>query len=147
MVAVITVNVGVLRVSYVGLNNGNNEVGDDDDVDKGDSDGGGDNDDNDDDADDTCRQGLKSIIICPVWPREQFPWRTIRKKVPYEGRTRRSDKADLTRTALLEIRTSPVKTMRNNFVAKNVSLDMSESEHSDSEFYYPGELSDAAMLQ
>ena len=30
---------------------------------------------------------------------------------------------------------------------KSVSLKMSESEHSDSEFYYPGELSDAEMLQ
>ena len=30
---------------------------------------------------------------------------------------------------------------------KTVSLKMSESEHSDSEFYYPGELSDAEMLQ
>ena len=30
---------------------------------------------------------------------------------------------------------------------KRVSLKMSESEHSNSEFYYPGELSDAEMLQ
>ena len=49
--------------------------------------------------------------------------------------------------ALLEMHTVPAKTMRNNFVAKSVSLKMSESEHSDSEFYYPGELSDAEMLQ
>ena len=30
---------------------------------------------------------------------------------------------------------------------KSVSLKMSESEHSDSQFYYPCELSDAEMLQ
>ena len=30
---------------------------------------------------------------------------------------------------------------------KSVSLKMSKSEHSDSEFYYPGELSDAERLQ
>ena len=30
---------------------------------------------------------------------------------------------------------------------QSVFLKMSESEHSDSEFYYPGELSDAEMLQ
>ena len=41
------------------------------------------------------------------------------------------------------MRTAPAKTVRNYFV----SLKMSESEHSDSEFYYPGELSDAEMLQ
>ena len=45
------------------------------------------------------------------------------------------------------MRTAQAKTMGNNFVAKSVSLKMSESEHSDSEFYYPGELSDAEMLQ
>ena len=47
---------------------------------------------------------------------------------------------------LLEMRTAP-PTMRNNFVAKKSFLEMSESELSDSEFYYPGELSDAEMLQ
>ena len=30
-----------------------------------------------------------------------FPWKTIREKVPYEGRTRGSDRAAKTRTALL----------------------------------------------
>ena len=58
-----------------------------------------------------------------------------------------SDRAGKTHTALLEMRTVPAKTMRNNFVAKKCFLEMSESEHSDSEFYYPGELSDAEMLQ
>ena len=90
------------------------------------------------------------IIIWPVRPREQFPWKTIRKKVPYEGRTRPSDRAGKTRTALLESVTT--KSMRvndkNNFVAAKVySLQMShESEHSESEFYYPGELSHAQLL-
>ena len=38
--------------------------------------------------------------------------------------------------------------MRNNFVVTSVFFfKMSESEHSDSEFYYPGELSDDEMLQ
>ena len=59
------------------------------------------------------------FIIRPVRPRTQFPWKTIREKVPYEGRTRRSDRAGKTRTALLE--TSRAKSMRvndkNNFVA------------------------------
>ena len=54
------------------------------------------------------------------------------------------------RTALLE--TAAEKSMRvndkNNFVAAKVySLQMShESEHSESEFYYPGELSHAELL-
>ena len=52
-----------------------------------------------------------------------------REKVPYEGRTRLSDRAGKTRTALLEIRTalletSTAKLMRvndkNNFVAAKV---------------------------
>ena len=45
---------------------------------------------------------------------------TIRKKVPYEGRTRQ--RAGKTRTALLEMRMAPAKTMRNNFVAKKCFL-------------------------
>ena len=49
-------------------------------------------------------------------------------------------------TALLERYKALAKTMRNNFV-DSVSLKMSESEHSDSEFYNPGGLSDAEMLQ
>ena len=55
----------------------------------------------------------------------QFPWKTIREKVPYEGRTRRSDGTGKTRTALLEMRkalpgTPTTKSIRvnekNNFV-------------------------------
>ena len=81
----------------------------------------------------------------------QFPWKTIREKVPYEGRTRRSDGTGKTRTALLEMRkalpgTPTTKSMRvneknnfvlskqfsNNFVLSNFVLSkMShESEHS-----------------
>ena len=37
-----------------------------------------------------------------------FPWKTRREKVPYEGRTRGSDRAAKTRTAILE------KSMRVN---------------------------------
>ena len=68
----------------------------------------------------------------------------MREKVPYEGRTRRSDRAG-TRTALLE--TSVAKSMRVNgknnilLLPKFVLSTMShESEHSEREFYYPGEL-------
>ena len=52
-----------------------------------------------------------------------------KEKVPYEGRTRRSDRAGKTRTALLEMRTAlletgTAKSMRfndkNNFVAAKV---------------------------
>ena len=46
-----------------------------------------------------------------------------KKKFPYEGRTRQSDRAGKTRTALLEMRTAPAKTMRNNFVAKKCFLE------------------------
>ena len=82
----------------------------------------------------------------------------MRGKVPYEGRTRRSDRAGKTRTALLQIRTalletSAAKSMRVNgknnilllpkFVLSTVNR---ESEHSGSEFYYPGELSHAELL-
>ena len=35
----------------------------------------------------------------------------------------------------------------NMFMVNFIYLKISESEHSDSEFYYPGELSDAEMLQ
>ena len=92
---------------------------------------------------------LIGFIIWPVRPRVQFPWKTIKEKVPYEGRTRRSDRAGKTRTALLEMRTAlletaTAKSMRVNdkiilllpkFVLSKVSH---ESEHSESEFYYPG---------
>ena len=57
----------------------------------------------------------------------QFPWKTIREKVPYdEGRTRQSDRARKTRTALLE--TATAKSMRvndkNNFVATKVNCSL-----------------------
>ena len=69
------------------------------------------------------------FIIWPVRPRSQFPWKTIREKVPYEGRTRRSDRARKTRTGLLEMRTALVETAtaklmrvngKSNFVAAKV---------------------------
>ena len=69
-------------------------------------------------------------------PRAQFPWKTIREKVPYEGRTRRSDRARKTRTALLQMRTAllekpTAKSMRvndkNNFVAAKVCFLQNES--------------------
>ena len=47
------------------------------------------------------------VIVWSVRPHEQLPWKTITKKGPYEGRTRRSDRAGKTRTALLEKRTTP----------------------------------------
>ena len=52
-------------------------------------------------------KNLVIIIIWPVRPHEQFPWKTIRKKVLYEGSTRQSDRAGKTRMALLEMRTAP----------------------------------------
>ena len=59
----------------------------------------------------------------------QFPWKTIREKVPYEGRTRRSDRAGKTRTALLE--TAAAKSMgvndKNNFIAAKVCSLQNES--------------------
>ena len=51
-----------------------------------------------------------NFIIWPVRPRAQFPWKTIRENVPYEDRTRRSDRAGKTRTALLEMRTAQLET-------------------------------------
>ena len=80
---------------------------------------------------------------------------TIRKKVPYKGRTHRSDRVGKTHTALLETCTAPqnrreLKLMTEivlflqNFVFFKIN---DESEHSDSEFYYPGELSDVKLLQ
>ena len=69
------------------------------------------------------------IIIWPVRPSTQFPWKTIREKVPYGGCTRQSDRAGKTRTALLE--TSTAKSMRvndkNNFVAAKVCSLQNES--------------------
>ena len=84
---------------------------------------------------------------------------TVREKVPYEGRTRRSDRAGKMRTALLETRTALLETSaaksmsvngKNNILLlpKFVLSTMShESEHSEGEFYYPGELSHAERLQ
>ena len=51
-------------------------------------------------------RAIMGFIIRPVRPRAQFSWKIIQEKVPYEGRTRRSD----TRTALLE--TPTAKSMR-----------------------------------
>ena len=76
------------------------------------------------------------FIIRPVRPRTQFPWKTIREKVPYEGLTRRSDRAGKTRTALLEMRTALLETFtaksmrvhdKNNFVAAKVCSLQNES--------------------
>ena len=50
------------------------------------------------------------FIIWPVRPRAQFPWETIREKVPYEGRTPGSDRAGKTSTALQEMRTALLET-------------------------------------
>ena len=50
------------------------------------------------------------FIIWPVRPRTQFPCKIIGEKFPYEGRTRRSDRAGKTRTALLEMRTALIET-------------------------------------
>ena len=76
-------------------------------------------------------------------------WKTIREKVPYESRTRRSDRAGKTRTPLLEMRTAPLETataksmrlndkkqilLRPKFVFSKMSH---RSEHSESEFLYP----------
>ena len=74
--------------------------------------------------------------IWPVRPRAQFPWKTIRENVPYEGRTRRSDRAGKTRTALLEMRTALLETAaaksmrvndKNSFVAAKVCSLQNES--------------------
>ena len=71
-------------------------------------------------------QKVTKFIIWPVRPRAQFSWKTITEKVPYESRTRRSDRAGKTRAALLEMRmalleTPTAKLMRvndkNNFIA------------------------------
>ena len=42
----------------------------------------------------------------PYGPAQIFPWKTIRKKFPYEGHMGRGDRARKTRRALLEIRTA-----------------------------------------
>ena len=75
-----------------------------------------------------------------------FPWKTIRKKVPYEDRTCKSDRARKMYTALLEmcralLETCSPKLMQDNdrmqnFVFSNTS---NKSEYSDSKYFYPGE--------
>ena len=62
------------------------------------------------------------FIIWHVWPCTQFLWKTIREKVPYEGHTRRSDRAGKTRTALLETATAKLMQVndKNNFVTAKV---------------------------
>ena len=52
-----------------------------------------------------------------------------------------------TGTALLETRTSLHKQCKTICLLQNVFFKMSESEHLDSEFYYPGKLSGVEMLQ
>ena len=49
--------------------------------------------------------------------------------------------------ALLEMHTAPQKQCERILLLQSVFLKMSESKHSHSEFYYPGELSDVKMLQ
>ena len=74
--------------------------------------------------------GVRTFILClviyfiiwPVRPRAQFPWKTIREKVPYEGRTRQIDRAGKTRTALLEMRTALLETATTKSMAKVCSL-------------------------
>ena len=87
----------------------------------------------------------------------QFPWKTIREKVPYEGCTCRSDRAGKTRTTLLEMRAALLETFttksmsfndkHNLVLPKFILSKMShESGHSERELYYPGELSHAELL-
>ena len=79
-----------------------------------------------------------TIKTWPARPRAPIPCKTIREKVPYEGRTRWSDRAGKTGTALLETpkaKSIPVNE-KNSFV-----------EYSESEIYYPGEVSHAELLQ
>ena len=51
------------------------------------------------------------------------------------------------RTALLEMHTVPQNQCETILLLQSVFLKMSENKYSDSEFYYPGELSDTEMLQ
>ena len=60
-----------------------------------------------------------------------------RKKLLYEGRTRPGDRAGK--------RVWPYEKCVRPLLS--VFLKTSESEHSDGEFYYPGEMSDVEMLQ
>ena len=77
-----------------------------------------------------------------------------KNKVPYEGRSRLSDRAGKTRTALLEMCTASqgtrtAKSMQINDRMQNpvFSKIVDESEHSESKFYYSGELFDAELLR
>ena len=58
-----------------------------------------------------------------------------KKKVPYEGCTLESDKARKMRTALLETCMGPQTQCKTILLLQNVFFKMSESEHSDLEFY------------
>jgi len=60
------------------------------------------------------RWHIFTLIIWPVRHRVQFPWKTMREKVPYEGRMRRSDRAGKTRTVLPEMRTTCKERVRQN---------------------------------
>ena len=53
-----------------------------------------------------------------------------KRNVPYEGRKRRSDRAEKTRKALLKMHTAPAK--NTILLLKSASLKMSRSEHSHS---------------
>jgi len=77
----------------------------------------------------------------------QFPWKIIRKEVLYEGHKHPSGGAGKMRTALLERRSAKsmqINDRMQNFVFFNMSH---ASEHSESKFYYPGELSNAVLVQ
>ena len=47
--------------------------------------------------------GSVQMNVCHMTPRAIFLENHKKKKIPYEGRTRRSDRAGKTRTALLEM--------------------------------------------
>ena len=90
------------------------------------------------------------FIIWPVRPCAQFPWKTIREKVPYENRTRRSDRAGKTHTALLGMAAakSRVNDKKQFFCCQSLFSPkwVKKVKHSESELYYPGELSHAELL-
>ena len=105
---------------------------------------------------------IRHFIIWPVRPGAQFPWKTIREKVPYEGRTRRSDRAGKTRTALQEMRTALLETttaksmqvyVKNNFVAakfwslQNESWKLYTIEASPMQNYFSRQLSPKAKKE
>ena len=57
------------------------------------------------------------------------------------------DRARKPHMALLEMHRAPKKQCKTILLPQSVFLKMSESEHLHSEFYYPGELLEAEMLQ